>query len=142
MLAYLVPTENRFVRTQGEARKLGFGEATEIPTDKNGLLNFVNEMLSEHARQLREAKGDTAYVDDAPPHSVAEANPVHDTPEPPKPSEKPAERDFGATAVLSRMDNPKLDIDAVIEHIAKMKGGHALKRVAGAVSMRFEELSK
>ena len=33
-------------------------------------------------------------------------------------------------------------LDAIVESIARMKGGYALKRVAGAVAIRFDELSR
>ena len=49
---------------------------------------------------------------------------------------------FDAASVLARMDNSQLDLDAVVEAIATMSGGYALKRVAGAVAIRFEELSR
>lgn len=53
---------------------------------------------------------------------------------------KPASLD--ATSVLARMENPGISIDAIVEGIAAMKGGYALKRIAGAVAIRFEELSR
>lgn len=129
MLAYLIPTENRYVRTQGEAKKLGFGEATDIPTDKEGLLDFVNGLRKELRAQF-----DTPYGDDLPEERAEEIAIISGAidPEPP----------MSATPVLSRMDNPTLDLDGVIEAIFKMKGGHALKRVASAVALKFEELAK
>jgi hypothetical protein len=35
---------DRYVRTQGEAQKLGFGAVTEVPTDKDGLMGFLNAL--------------------------------------------------------------------------------------------------
>lgn len=164
MLAYLIPTENRFARTKGEAAKLGFGDETDIPLDKDGLLAFINDLL----HQIALAKADSAYRDEAPLPladslmvssgamdakdvlSKDQVRVVNHTGESfegtreqaagwlvPKP--KP---DFSATAVLARSDNPGGSIDMIVEAIAKMKGGAALKRVAGAVAVKFEELSK
>lgn len=195
MLLYWIPTENRYVRTQGEAKKLGFGDATDVPTtDKDKFLEWINDLRRELAAEKREADGDTGYVDDMVPQPdrVAMDSGAIDAPIVNKENASklfdqmaaplymaPDERDahmsalvnslsweqaqdierqypgilkavgytrpkppMDASAVIARMDNPGGKIDDVIEFIAKMRGGHALKRVAGAVAMRFEELSK
>lgn len=53
-----------------------------------------------------------------------------------------APKALDSASVLAQMDNPSLSIDTIVEGIAAMKGGYALKRVAGAVAIRFEELSR
>ncbi|MCZ4340149.1 hypothetical protein O4H52_00925 [Sphingomonadaceae bacterium G21617-S1] len=50
-------------------------------------------------------------------------------------------RDMSASAHLSRMENPGVDIDRMIETIAGADM-HSLKRFAGAVAVRFSELAK
>lgn len=54
---------------------------------------------------------------------------------------KPASiaRAMDAAAILSRTDNPGVDVDATVEIIAKAKG-YALKRYAGAVAVAFHAL--
>ena len=93
----------------------------EVLTDKAGLLAFLNE----------NAPGPPAPIASVPA-SAAQA-----------PSRTPATPlALNAESILARMDNPDLSIDGIIETIARMKGGYALKRVAGAVASRFEELSR
>lgn len=92
----------------------------EVPTDKTGLIGFLNENAL-----------------------AIPARPAPTPPTVPTPAiETHLEAALDATSVLARMDNPGLGIDAIIEGIAAMKGGYALKRVAGAVAIRFEELSR
>lgn len=107
-----------YVGTQADARamKRETGIAwteIDVPTDKAGLLAFLN--------------------DNAPPPQIAAPAP------PPPPPSPPA---LDAASILARMDNPEVCIDAIVEGIAHMKGGYALKRVAGAVAIRFEELAR
>jgi hypothetical protein len=68
MQLYWIPSENRYVRTQGEARQLGFGDVTEVPTDKDGLMNFLTD--------LRRALVDE-QVDEAAPEPAAPAPMTH-----------------------------------------------------------------
>lgn len=118
----IVAGRPRYVGTQADARamKRDTGAAwteIDVPTDKAGLLDFL----------------------DAP------AAPEEDTATPPEARRVPNNRSavaLDAASVLARMDNPDLDLDAIVEAIAVMKGGYALKRVAGAVAIRFEELSR
>lgn len=98
----------------------------EVPTDKAGLLAFLNE----------NALGPLAPID--PPS----APPVAGVPIVQAFAPAAAPLPLDAISVLARMDNPALSIDAMVEGIARMKGGYALKRVAGAVAIRFEELSR
>lgn len=121
-----------YAGTQADARALkrdtgATWTEVEVPTDKAGLLAFLNE----------NGPSSPAPTDPAPAPPVVDA-PADDAPPPPP----AAPLALDAASVLARMDNPSLDIDAIIESIAHMKGGYALKRVAGAVAMRFEELSR
>lgn len=114
-----VDARAHYLGTQAEARamKRDTGAAwteVDVPTDKAGLIAFLNA---------------------AAPAPVIVTSPV---PAPAPSSPRPQD----AGSILARLDNPALDLDTVIEAIAAMKGGHALKRVAGAVAIRFEELSR
>jgi hypothetical protein len=122
----IVEGRARYVGTQADARAMkretGAGWAEiDVPTGKAELLAFLNE----HAAGSPER---------AP---VAELPPM-------KPQSRPiaAPPPFDAAGILARMDNPELGIDAVIEIIARMKGGYGLKRAAGAVAIRFEEIAR
>ena len=44
MLLYFNPGARRYVRTQGEAQKLGEFKIVDVPVDKNGLMDFLNEL--------------------------------------------------------------------------------------------------
>jgi hypothetical protein len=78
-----------------------------------------------------------------PPTPPVPAPPPVAMPHSPLATREPASSiPLDAAAVLARMDNPRLDVDTIVETIARMKGGYALKRVAGAVAIRFEELSR
>lgn len=114
----------QYVGTQADARALkrdtgSAWEEVDVPISKAELIVFLNEVFP-----------------DAPEPSVPVASGI----EQPRPSPASLPRD--AASVLARMDNPALDLDSVVEAIALMKGGYALKRVAGAVAIRFEELSR
>lgn len=111
-----------YVGTQADARamKRESGAAwteVDVPTGKADLLAFLNAS--------------------PPPQRPAPLPPTE--PLQPVPTSPPA---LDATSVLARMDNPGLAVDAIVEGTAHMKGGYALKRIAGAVAIRFEELSR
>ena len=117
-----------YAGTQADARGLkrdtgAAWEEVDVPTGKAELIAFLNE----------NAPG-TPATPASPPAPAAP--PVEQL----RPA--PAPLPLDAASVLARMDNPALDLDAIIETIARMKGGYALKRVAGAVAVRFEELSR
>ena len=117
----------QYVGTQADARALkrdtgAAWEEIDVPLGKTELIAFLNA----NAPGPREARAP------APAPVVPPADP-------PRPAPVPLPLD--AASVLARMDNPALDLDGIIEAIALMRGGYALKRVAGAVAVRFEELS-
>ncbi len=117
-----------YAGTQADARALkrdtgAAWEEVDVPTGKAELIAFLNE----------NAPG-TPATPASPPAPAAP--PVEQL----RPA--PAPLPLDAASVLARMDNPALDLDAIIETIARMKGGYALKGVAGAVAVRFEELSR
>lgn len=127
----IVADRPHYVGTQADARALkretsAAWSEVEVPTDKAGLIAFLNEIAAA-----------------APPLRVAT---LPQTLEPapitaPLPTLAPS-HPLDAGSILARLDNPDLGIDAIVEGIARMKGGYALKRVAGAVAIRFEELSR
>lgn len=95
----------------------------DVPTDKPGLLQFLNENcravepeqpLSGEGLQIASADASRSKVGSGP-------------------------RDMSATATLSRMDNPGVDVDSIVEVIGSSKG-YALKRYAGAVAVAFQNL--
>ncbi len=115
-----------YVGTQADARaiKRETGAAwseVDVPTDKTGLLAFLNDSAAPAPEP----------VASSPPISAPALQP---------PRASPFALD--AASVLARMDNPDVSVDAIVEGIAHMKGGYALKRVAGAVALRFEELAR
>jgi len=116
-----------YVGTQADARALkretgAAWKEVDVPLGKAELIAFLNEAPSN-------APADAATARAAPP-------PVEQlTPPTPSPAQD-------ATSVLARIDNPRLDLHGIVEAIARMKGGYARKRVAGAVAIRFEELSR
>lgn len=126
-----------YVGTQADAKRLDKDfTQVEVPTDKDGLMAFLNR----------------AKI--APANAVG-APPVITAPEPEveveveddiadllgeEPVAPPRAVDMSASGTLSRMDNPDIRVDDVVEAIGKSKM-HALKRFAGAVAMRFQELA-
>lgn len=118
----------RYVGTQADARALkrdtgSAWEEVDVPLGKAELIAFLN--------------GNACGLSAEPAPAPASAAP------PPGEQTSPLPHfAFDAASVLARMDNPLLDLDAIVEAIARMKGGYALKRVAGAVAIRFEELSR
>lgn len=122
----------RYAGTQADARAMkretGVPWAeVEVPTAKAGLLAFLNE----HATGLL-APAEPLPAAPVAPAPIVQASPLAAA----------APLALDAASVLARMDNPDLSVDAIVEDIARMKGGYALKRVAGAVAIRFEELSR
>lgn len=129
MRLYRLTVQGRahYVGTQADARAMKRESSAswtevEVPTDKAGLLAFLNGIAK----------------DIPPPASSSSPTPIASA----RPSGSPASLALDAASVLARMDNPGLSIDAVVEAIAAIKGGYALKRVAGAVAVRFEELAR
>ena len=117
-----------YAGTQADARALkretgAAWEEVDVPTGKAELIAFLNE----------NAPG-------TPPTPAPPAVPVAPPAEQLQPL--PAPLPLDAASILARMDNPALDLDAIVEAIARMRGGYALKRIAGAVAVRFEELSR
>lgn len=114
-----------FVGTQAEARKLDKNFIpTVVPTDKEGLMAYLNEY-----GRFNRASGRR----DALAAAI------------PKPAQTvmltmPTTRDMSAEACLSRMDGPP-DIDRIVETICTASG-YPLKRFAGAVACAFNNLAK
>jgi hypothetical protein len=104
-------TAGRFAATQAEAGE-GFTRC-DMPDDKAQRIAWLNEQINE--------VGARAYLE-----GVAKGKRT---------------RDMSATAQLSRVDNPGIDIDAIVEAIVSSEP-YALKRFAGAVAVRFAEGAK
>jgi hypothetical protein len=114
MRCYLT-TDGRLVATQAEAGD-GFTRR-DIADDKAGLLADINALIEDaHGRGMAAGLAQAARRQRPP-------------------------RDNSATAHLSRIDHPGVDVDAMIELIARSDGA-TLKRFAGAVAVRFAELAK
>lgn len=116
---------SKYVGTQadarGEAKAQGIrfnsaDHSIKVPTDKAGLIAYLNEHLPAPVVPERSAVA-------LPP--VAAERPI---------------RDMSAGAVLARSDNPGLDVDAVVETIMAASG-YALKRFSGAVAVAFQKLT-
>ncbi len=88
----------------------------EVAVDKAGLLAFLND------------------------HRVGATPIAEPRTEPPRLAPISAQRDMSAGAMLARMDNPGIDVDAICETIGKTKG-YALKRFASAVAIAFQGLA-
>jgi len=145
---YWLAAENRYVHRQADIPKGIEAEPREIPTDLQGLMDHLNG-LARHAYEERRSLmstiesfktegSDTPYLDlpkapliGVPPPPSGDDEPAYVDPDPP----------MCATSILSRIDNPKIPVDDVVETIGTSKG-YALRRYAGAVALRFEELSK
>lgn len=94
----------------------------EVPTDKSGLLEF----LSFH------------NVNVIAPREPGKSTAQLPAPKPPAAPSAPLPMD--ATSTLSRMQNPGVNVDSIVETIGSSKG-YALKRYAGAVAVAFQSLS-
>jgi len=121
MRLYVTPSGS-WAGTQADARALAKSEGADwkevdVPTDKPGLLTFLNE--------------NKVGAKPAPPELQAVKRTF--------PSAKGA-APMSASDVLSRMDNPGIDVDGIVETVSR-SSGHALKRYAGAVALAFQNLS-
>lgn len=115
----------RYVGTQAEARKIdrGFRPVT-VPVDKDGLIGYLNALRSASSIATAVQRPQADYSPEA-----VERN-----------GGFPASCDMSATASLSRMNNPSMDVDGIVEAIMTAKD-YALKRFAGAVAVAFKNLS-
>jgi len=145
---YWIESEGRYVHRLSDIPKGEPVDQREIPTDQPGLmahLNGIAKRALEERRSLMQTiesfkndGPDTPYLD-----PVREQTPPEPLPEPEMIPSGFIDPDppMCATSILSRIDNPKIPVDDVVETIGTSKG-YALRRYAGAVALRFEELSK
>ena len=139
MKLYWLEAENRYVHRQADIPKGMEAEPQDIPTDLPSLMAHLNSL---HEALAKTEQPTYTFIEQVP------KAPLIDFPPPPPP---PSGDDglayvdpdppMSACAVLSRIDNPKIPVDDVVETIGTSKG-YALRRYAGAVALRFEELSK
>ncbi len=139
MKLYWIDNESRYVHRLSDIPKGNEVVVHEIPTDLSGLMAHLNELHKIIAEKpVEQVIGDFHPAMLETSEEVvfpAEPGPVFE------PLPAPVPRDMSAGAVLARMDQPGIDVDGVVEAIAKAKG-YALRRYSGAVAVRFEEMSK
>lgn len=118
MFLYWLASENRYVHRQADVPKGVDSERVDVPTDTAGLMGYLNNLVLSRSGTISiETPSETPIV------------PERESPP------------MDAGAVLSRIDSPGVDVEGVVEAIAKAKG-YALRRYAGAVAVRFQELGK
>lgn len=126
-----------YVGTQADAKRLDKDfTQVEVPVDKDGLMAFLNRAKIAPANAVGAPPAITAPEPEPEPDDIADL--LGEEPAPSPPVSRAA--DMSASGILSRMDNPDIRVDDVVEAIGKSKM-HALKRFAGAIAMRFQELA-
>ena len=109
----------------------------EVPTGKKELMEFLTFFAVDvyrHAGEALRVAQEQAPVDIEALRREHNPDPVND----PAPLSTPT--DSTADVQLSRMENPGLDIDGIVEFTANATG-YALKRIAGAVAAAFSRLA-
>lgn len=141
MKLYWLVAENRYVHRQADIPKGMEAESRDIPTDLQGLMGLLNDLCADIAK----LENDIAVEVGAEASYQMPKAPLIDIPPPPSGEDEPAYVDpdppMSACRIVTQIDNPHVDVDAIVENIAKAKG-QTLRRYAGAVAVRFEELSK
>ena len=135
MFLYWLAAERRYVHRQSDIPKGVDAERVDVPTDIAGLMAYLNSLVKIEA-DPRPAPGEMPLA----------AIPVREqsAPEPPPPPPIVPDRDrapMNAIALLSRVDSLGVNVEGVIEAIAKARG-YALARYAGAIAIRYQELEK
>lgn len=127
-----------YVGTQADAKRLDKDfTPVEVPTDKDGLMAFLNRgHIKALAGVAEPSPTITAPAEDDIGDLLGEELPPQKPMPPIFTDQRPA---MDAGSVLSRMDTP--GIEQMVEAIAVSKGA-SLRRFAGAVAMRFSELAK
>lgn len=126
MLLYWVG--DRYVRTQGEAKKLGFGEETEVPTDKDGLMEFLNQIKKFHHEDMANIRSRVSELEN----------------DPSGPLSRPVEAIVEETAVTQPAPAPHpslgltLDVEEAIQNATPIQ----LASYANNVCWRIMELAK
>jgi len=105
-------------------------ERVDVPTDANGLAVY----LSAISQPPVAVPAPDQIVVTTPVGEVAEVAEVFI-------DDKPIRPPMNAIALLSRVDSPGVNVEGVIEAIAKARG-YALARYAGAIAIRYHELEK
>lgn len=134
MFLYWIESERRYVHRKDDIPKGLPIDRVDVPTSTEGLMGYLNglvatsslEVVEQEIAELLPSPSVTSEPEPAPPPEIVPAR------------EQPP---MSAEAVLSRIDSPGVDVEGVVEAIAKARG-HALKRYAGAVAIRFHELEK
>jgi hypothetical protein len=136
MFLYWIESERRYVHRKDDIPKGLPIDRVDVPTDTAGLLGYLNALVVNPIGLI--SPDQPPAVDDLPAREVHEVTEVFIDEKPIVEFRKPA---MTAEAVLSRIDSPGVDVEGVVEAICKARG-HALKRYAGAVAIRFHELEK
>lgn len=126
MKAYQLKDSKLYRRTQAEAKSNNpFGEEweqVEIPTDAQGLVDYLNEIINHWAGR----------VHDMSIHNADLPEKVDDQPYSPPPV-------TSAIETLSGMDDGKNKVNNTVENIGSA-GMYALSRYASAVAIRFQQI--
>jgi len=162
MFLYWLPFQRRYVHRLSDIPKGVESERIDVPTDTTGLMAYLNDLTQRQdvAHVDPQPDGTVRVVDDVGAEFVGDRKAViewlnagldeedvpdreHSDPKPPPPPPivPDRERPMDAGAILSRIDSPGVNVEGVVEAIGKAKG-YALRRYAGAVAVRFQELEK
>jgi len=163
MFLYWLASENRYVHRQSDIPKGVDSERVDVPTDTAGLMAYLNNLVLNRGKPLdHPAPGEQLLTSPEPvtlgdPCNCAVVTTAKDAAQvlatgagvafegepgivlPQLPEQPRRALPMDAGAILSRIDNP--GVEGVVEAIGKAKG-YALRRYAGAVAIRFQELEK
>jgi len=141
MQLYWLEGDRQYVRTQTEAIKSKQKwHMDDLALDKDSVIEHLNHLH----RQINNEPSPVVSETTTP---CPEASPCPECPEIIVPKMPPIFEtvapitDLSAGATLSRMDHPEHNVDKLVELIAISKG-QALRRFAGAVAVRFEQLAQ
>lgn len=136
MFLYWLAAERRYVHRQSDIPKGVESERVDVPTDTAGLMAYLNSLVKIEA-DPNPAPGEMPLAAipisaDTPIGEIEEVKEVFI-------DNKPVP--MNAIALLSRVDSPGVNVEGVIEAIAKARG-YALARYASAIAIRYQELDK
>lgn len=126
-----------YVGTQADAKRLDKDfTQVEVPVDKDGLMAFLNRAKIAPANAVG---APPAIIAPEPEEDIADLLGEELPPQEPMPPVFTDQRPMSAGNIVSQIDTP--GIEQIVEVIAASKG-QSLRRLAGAVAVRFAELGK